>query len=116
MKPLAAVFTFLFALFAWFQLNDPDAGAWVILYVALALLSAFSDTGKIKRPLMIALLFCGAGMLNYIPGLFEFFTNRDGIAFTDGMSNEFQYIEQAREFGGLLISSVVMYVLYRRQA
>lgn len=116
MKPLAAVFTFLFALFAWFQLNDPDATAWVILYTALSLLSAFSDTGKIKRPLLIALLFCGAGMLNYIPGFFSFLTNDDGISFSQGMSNQYPYIEQAREFGGLLISSVVMYVLYRRQA
>lgn len=116
MKPLAAVFTLLFALFAWFQLNDPDATAWVILYTALAMLSAFSDQPSIKRPILIAILFCGAGMLNYLPGLIDFLGNDDGISFSQGMSNEHLYIEQAREFGGLLISTVVMYVLYRRQA
>ncbi|MEM9986888.1 MAG: hypothetical protein AAF804_17480, partial [Bacteroidota bacterium] len=45
-----------------------------------------------------------AGMVIYGQGAWEFFTNEDGIGLSQGMQNDYPYIEQAREFGGLAIS------------
>lgn len=116
MKWLNLLFGGLFALFAYFQLNDPDSLLWVILYLIVAELFVFAWFEKGSRELtlgVMVLLFALAAA--HAPGLLQFFFNEDGITFSQGMSNEYPYIEQAREFGGLVIAGVSLIWLYRWQ-
>lgn len=103
-------------LFAFVQINDPDFLPWVILYLVVAELFVFNWLGKGNRDLtlgVMVLLFALA--VTHAPGLWEFFFNDDGITFSQGMSNEYPYIEQAREFGGLVIAGLSVWFLYRQQ-
>ncbi len=114
MKLFSFVFALLFLAFSAVQLNDPDGTYWFIGYLGLAILSVANGLGKVKPTWnMIALVAIVAGMLFYAPGFYEFLTNQDGIAFSQGMQNDFPYIEEAREFGGLLISGICLLVMWR---
>ncbi|TAE48036.1 MAG: hypothetical protein EAZ89_16160 [Bacteroidetes bacterium] len=112
MKFLRPLFTVLFALFAWYQLNDPDSWFWTILYVALSICVGLSDRKEAERPMLITGAFCVAGLLRYLPGLLAFLFNKDGISFSMGMQNDYPYIEEAREFGGMLISTLVLFYFW----
>ncbi|MEM6764987.1 MAG: transmembrane 220 family protein [Bacteroidota bacterium] len=109
MKYVFVVLAILFALFAYFQLNDPDPYLWVGLYVALALLAGLAATGRFYLPIIIGgMVLCGVGALLTIPSLLEFMTNDDGMTLKEGMSYEYPYIEESREFGGLLIGFLTL--------
>lgn len=114
MKFLAFVFALLFLAFSGVQLNDPDGIYWFLGYLVLAILSVTNGLGKAKPTWnLIALVALVAGVLFYVPGFYEFLTNQDGIAFSQGMQNDYPYIEEAREFGGLMISSLGMLLMWR---
>lgn len=103
----------LFALFAFFQWNDPDSLPWILLYLSVAALFFAAFLGK--RLTAVTLILGGImllGMLFYLPGAFEFLTNDDGIAFSQGMQNDYPYIEEAREFGGLTIAFLAVLGLW----
>jgi hypothetical protein len=105
MKIVNLVCAILFVLFAYFQFNDPDSWAWIAMYGIVALLFGLKVSGRYWPWLTLGVAaFLGVGLLVYAPGLWQFLTNDDGIRFAQGMSNEYQYIEEAREFGGLLIA------------
>ena len=105
MKFLYLFLAVLFAVFTGVQWNDPDAFWWMLFYGEISLLFGLAGMGRVVRPLIlrIGLLTLVLG-LYFLPGAFQFLTNQDGIAFSEGMSNEYSYIEEAREFGGLLIA------------
>lgn len=114
MKLLSFVFALLFLAFSGVQLNDPDGIYWFIGYLGLAILSVANGLGKVKPTWnLIVLMALAAGMLFYAPGFYQFLTNQDGISFSQGMQNDFPYIEEAREFGGLLISGICVFVMWR---
>lgn len=95
----------LFAIFAIVQWNDPDSILWIILYADVAILFSLAAAGRfLKIPTLVMTVVCVGIALFHLPGLLEFITNDDGIKFSQGMSNEFAYIEKAREFGGALIA------------
>ena len=117
MKVVALLLTLLFLAFASFQFNDTDADGWlwIAYYLSLALVSGLAAAGKLPPwAAAVAALVSLVAMIRYLPGLWEFFTNDDGIGLTQGMSNEYKYIEQAREFGGLLIGFLAMFLLWRK--
>ncbi|MDX1909288.1 MAG: transmembrane 220 family protein [Bacteroidia bacterium] len=115
MKPIRIVFTVIFALFAWFQLNDPDWIYWTALYVVLAVVASGTGFGKDPKIAFTTLLFCVAGLLRYLPGFIQFLTNKDGIGFAEGMQNDYPYIEEAREFGGMVLSTLMTWVITRQK-
>ncbi len=117
MKWLQLVFAALFTLFAYFQINDPDFLIWVMVYLGVAELFAFSWFGKRNRDLTLGIMILVlGGAMAHLPGLVHFFFNDDGITFNQGMSNTYPYIEQAREFGGLLLAGLSLLWLYRQQS
>jgi len=108
-----ATLALLFALFAYFQWNDPDSLIWIFFYLAVSIL--FGAAALKKYHPYVAYGFMGTigiALIRYAPGLFDFLTNDDGIGFSEGMANDYPYIEQAREFGGLLISLVAILYLF----
>ena len=45
------------------------------------------------------------------PGFQDFLSNDDGIGITETMSDEYDYIEEGREFGGVAISTIALLVM-----
>lgn len=105
----------LFVLFAYFQLNDPgDSTLWIAIYLILAALYGFAAFGKYNRIVLAAgMLALLGGVVYLFPSMIEFFTNDDGIGLAQTMNNDYPYIEEARECGGLVIGLLAMGYLWR---
>ncbi|MEO0470402.1 MAG: transmembrane 220 family protein [Bacteroidota bacterium] len=105
----------LYLSFALVQFNDPDGWIWIIGYGIAMVLAGLAVTKRFFPKITLGLLVVGVAlMLYHAPGLFAFLTNDDGIRFSEGMSNDFQYIEKAREFGGLLIANLGLWWLFHQ--
>lgn len=113
MKIFGYTYTAIFLVFSIVQYNDPDGILWIGFYLMLAALSFAASRHKAQSSWLLtasAVLF--GGLLYYAPGAYEFVTNQDGISFAQGMQNNFPYIEEAREFGGLTIAFIGMSTLW----
>lgn len=113
MKYIFGLLSILFLVFAGVQWNDPDSLLWIILYLAVAILYGLATFQRFfLMPTLVISGVCLVIAFRHFPGLIEFIGNDDGITFSQGMSNEFQYIEKAREFGGALIAAIAAGWLY----
>lgn len=114
MKVFNIVFAFLFIVFAGLQYNDPDPYLWVPIY----LLSAFICVDayrKIYRPLLYAIGFIGytayaVFLLLDKTGVLNWATKHDAENIAESMKATKPWIEETREFFGLLILIVVLVV------
>lgn len=100
-KISTVVWILLFAVFAFYQSNDPDAMIWMLIYGAAALLSVLVLLNKITRPVLYVAMFAfliGAWLL--WPDSYE------GLQLKEGMYT--QDIELARESLGLVIGAISM--------
>ena len=112
MRRFFLLMTALFAISAYLQRNDPDPWKWMGMYAFLALLSLLSALGKPARwGILAGLVACAALAVEAWPGFQEFLSNDDGIGLTQTMSNDYEYIEEGREFGGVAISTAALLVL-----
>jgi hypothetical protein len=106
MSIFALVWLILFLLFASFQINDPDPGIWVAVYVYAALLSL----GVIFRR-MPALLYLVSAVAFMIVGLVLFPGSvGEWIEAEEQMQSlemKLPFIEEARESLGLIVCSLV---------
>lgn len=113
MKYVFAFLALLFAVFAIVQWNDPDSLPWILMYAVVTGFFGLAATDRFfQLPVLVIGSVCFCIALFHFPGLMDFITNDDGIKFSQGMSNEFAYIEKAREFGGALIASLALGWLY----
>lgn len=98
----------IFALFAYFQLNDPDGLKWVFYYLiicSLCLATVFSRNRMLY--LWIMLLATLLWMSTLLPSAISWI--RDGMpSIADSMQASSPYIELVREFFGLTISLLVI--------
>jgi hypothetical protein len=108
------IFNFLLALmflvFAFLQVNDPDPAIWILIYGAMSVVCVMAIFESYNRKLLIALamLFCVYCYFLW-PGVLEWLQQEDKSAlFDDVMKMEHLYIEESREFLGLVISIVVV--------
>jgi hypothetical protein len=105
MRITKILFALLFLLFAIVQLNDPDPLLWVLIYLSMSAVSVMAAFGKYSTKLMIVM---AAGYLIMTIIYFEGFADWLGspdrrLLFDDLAKMEHPYIEEAREFLGLLI-------------
>ena len=113
MKILNIVIALIFAMFAAAQYNDPDGLTWVMIYGVIAVLAGFVAAGRSYPDLALgAMILIGGTALLKLPGAIEFFANDDGIGFSQGMDNTYPYIEEMREFFGLLLATAALYGTY----
>jgi hypothetical protein len=105
----------VFALFAYWNLNDPDAAIWVAAYGGVALLFGLAAAGRGDRRITVALGALLFGwMLTMLPGMFHWV--RDGFpSITEEMKATAPHIEVVREFLGLLIAVVCLGGLFLLQ-
>lgn len=112
MKITNLVLAALFLLFAFVQINDPDPLLWIVIYGAMAAVCVMAAFRYYIKPLLWILL---AGFIVYmvvlIPGMQQWLAQPDkSVLFDEGMKMQNLYIEESREFLGLLICLIVLVV------
>lgn len=116
------IFNFLLALmflvFAFLQVNDADPAVWILIYGAMSLVCIMAIFEFYNRKLL-----AGLGILFMVycfflwPGVAEWLQQEDkGVLFDDVMKMEYVYIEESREFLGLLICLAVLIFYLVRSA
>ncbi len=110
MKIATFVLAIMFLLFAFVQINDPDPLLWITIYGSMAVVCIMAMFRYFIRPLM---WIQGAAFIVYMvilfPGLREWLAQPDkSILFDEGMKMQFRYVEESREFLGLLICLAVL--------
>ncbi len=106
----------MFFSFAFVQLNDPDPVLWIIIYLSMA---AICILAIFKKYYKIAMAVLAAGYLVYavilFPGLVEWLQSKDkSLLFDDLAKMQHLYIEESREFLGLVICLAVLTVYWFR--
>ncbi len=111
---ISALLFLVFLAFAYVQLNDPDPLVWVAAYSLVALVSlarVFNYSWKyINLTIHIGFVLFS---LIFIPGCWEWLNSDDKSELFGEMVYEKPYIEQTREFFGLIIAAFAMYYQYR---
>ena len=96
------------------QYNDPDPWIWVTWYALIAGINVFAFFGKFNRALLLVLLLlCMVGLVYYFPSVIDWMGDED-VRVMSEMSDEKKYIEEFREFGGVVISMIGLGVCYWR--
>jgi hypothetical protein len=110
------VFTGLFLLFAALQYNDPDPWRWIPIYALAALLCYRYATGEPPQAgAILLMLFCaGYGVYLFMEtdGVFSWATEHHAENLVQTMKATKPWIENTREFGGLIIVVVVLGLNY----
>jgi hypothetical protein len=105
---LGIIFTITFALFSYWQLNDPDPILWVPIYGVATFSGIQATRNKINPELMIVLL-----VLSFSAGLQTWLQMDAWEGFiTDGLSMKTHNQELAREAVGLWIGSFSFATFY----
>lgn len=112
MKIIKAVLALLLLSFAILQYNDPDPWLWMLIYGASAILIMLDISGlNMRRPYRIAIASLALFSLVYIPGVITFFTEGSPGELVESMQANKPYIEEAREFFGLVLLIIIFVFL-----
>ncbi|MDZ4708853.1 MAG: transmembrane 220 family protein [Saprospiraceae bacterium] len=114
MKIFFLVLGFIFISFAVLQYNDPDPYIWAPYYLLIAAICFLEYKGRYYN-LFVGLTFLGSWIWAafYVPDLLAWLTHgMPNIA--DQMKAETPYVENMREFLGLLLCSITIgSIMYR---
>lgn len=110
MKVLNLILAALFILFAFLQVNDPDPVAWILIYGLMAVACILAAFGYYyPKALTVLLLIYLAYSFFLIPGVLKWLRSEDrALLFDDIAKMQHVYIEEAREFLGLIICIIVV--------
>jgi hypothetical protein len=116
MKYLSIFFALMFMAFAALQVNDPDPVLWILIYGVMAVVSVMGIFDYYNRKLLIGLaVLFSVYMIILFPGVSVWFQQDDkSVLFDDVLKMEYPYIEESREFLGLLICQVVLAAYFFR--
>lgn len=116
MKIFNIIFCVLFILFAAVQYNDPDPWKWIILYLYAAVLCGLAARNKFYPvAYLIGIVVYGAYAIYKIfdqNGLIDWIIQHQAENIAETMKAEKPWIEESREFFGLVILIVVLLVNY----
>ena len=105
------IFAGLFTIFALLQINDPDPYVWIPIYGVVALICFFNAKKKYDRFAHLGILACciiyGINLLIKSDGVGSWFNDHNAESLVESMKATKPWIENTREFGGLLIISIV---------
>ena len=114
MRIFNLTWTILFVTFAALQLNDPDPWLWIPVYLLAAGLCGYRFAGKPKPRLeRFAILIYAIYALFLIftgDGVWDWFEEHEAENLVQSMKATKPWIENTREFGGLLIMTIVLSV------
>jgi hypothetical protein len=104
------VLAVMFLVFAFLQINDPDPLIWILIYGMMAVLAVMAAFNYYPRKFIIGLLILYAAYSTmYFGGVMEWLHQSDKSALFDDVAKmEHLYIEESREFLGLMICIAVL--------
>ena len=109
----------MFLLFAFVQINDPDPVVWILIYGAMAVISIMAIFEFYPKKFLIGLLVLYlAYSVFYFPGVLEWLQHDNKSALFDEVAKmEHLYVEESREFLGLMIcvATLVFYLIRSRK-
>lgn len=110
MRITGFVLAVMFLAFAFVQINDPDPLIWILIYGSMAVVSVMAAFSYYPRKFLIAMLILFAVYSSmYFEGVLEWLKQDDKSALFDEVAKmEHLYIEEAREFLGLVICMVII--------
>jgi hypothetical protein len=110
MRILNFVLAVMFLVFAFLQVNDPDPVLWILIYGIMAVFCVMAMFAYYPRKVLWgALIALLAYSVIYVPGVREWWGTPDHSALFDNVAKmEHLYIEEAREFLGLMICVIVL--------
>ena len=116
MRIFNIVFCLVFVLFAALQYNDPDPYIWIPIYLYAAILCwlAFRDKfypGAYLLGIIIYALYAIYKVFDQ-NGLIDWITKHDAENIAETMKAKQPWIEESREFFGLLILIIVLLIDY----
>jgi len=110
------IFMVLFILFAALQYNDPDPYLWIPIYLYGALICWLAYRKRLKPILIIIGLVFYVGYAIYLfvapDGVLSWVNDHNAENIAETMKAEKPWIEDAREFFGLVILIVVLLINY----
>lgn len=110
MKVLNLLLAVLFLLFAFVQVNDPDPVIWILIYGVMAvacIMAAFRKYYPLAH--VVVLIVYIAYSFEFVSGVAEWFRSDDkSMLFDDIAKMQYPYIEESREFLGLMICILVL--------
>lgn len=116
MKAFNIIFAVIFVLFAALQYNDPDPYVWIPIYMYAAVLCFLAFRGKYYRGAYLAGVVIYAAYAGYKffddNGVWDWMTKHHAANIADTMKAEQPWIEETREFFGLVILIVVLLIDY----
>ena len=112
MKIVNLLLAVLFLLFAFVQINDPDPLVWIAIYGAMAVLCVLAAFRIFYKWLNIGLLIVFAVYCVFLfSGVSEWMQQDDkSMIFDDVAKMQHPFVEESREFLGLVICMVVLAV------
>lgn len=116
MRILNFILAIMFLVFAFVQVNDPDPVIWILIYGSMAVISVMAIFEFYQKKFLIGLLilFILYGLF-LTPGVLEWLRQENKAALFDDVAKmRHPYIEEAREFLGLLICIIVLSVYLLR--
>ncbi len=109
---LNVVFCLSFLVFAWFNLNDNDSWLWVPIYLAASVFCGLAGFGMffpVPYLFLIGFYLIYAAILFFSKdGVKDWIVEYNRPSITESMQATKPYIEQTREFFGLLIISAAL--------
>lgn len=116
MKVFNIFFTVIFIIFAALQYNDPDPYLWVPIYGYAALMCGLAATGRYFRSAYLLGIFMYLVYASYLfftrDGVIDWATSHDAENIAQTMKATKPWIEDTREFFGLLIIIIVLLTDY----
>lgn len=117
-RVLNLVWTGIFILFAILQYNDPDPWRWIPIYGLSAFLCYRYASGSMpQQATLLVIFFCiayGIYLFMGTDGVFSWATEHQRENLVQSMKATKPWIENTREFGGLLIIILVLGFNYLR--
>jgi hypothetical protein len=114
MKLFNIIFSGVFALFALLQINDPDPYLWIPIYGFACVVCFLNYRNKYDRFTHLAgIIFClGFGMKQLFTkdGVMDWMNRHNSENLVQSMKATKPWIENTREFGGLMIILIVLVI------
>ena len=120
MKYFNYLFVLVFILFAVVQYNDPDPYLWIPIYMYPAVICYFEAQEKTIKKLFYNIGFAVFGAYAVYKlfdpnGVIDWIKYHDATSIAATMKAEKPWVEESREFFGLLIILVVLMINYKRR-
>lgn len=110
MKIVNLLLSVVFLVFAFLQINDPDPAVWILIYGVMAVMCVLAAFGYYYPKVWIAILVIYvAYSVMYWPSILRWLkADNKSMLFDDIAKMQNLYIEESREFLGLVICVTVL--------